>query len=162
MRTLGAILAAAVLGLLIWAVQLPNTPPVLQSFEDAPPQVLLGHTVTFRLFWSGGEGDVRAVVCRTKGVTSGSCVDGAWAVGSFSHSSPSTATFHVPNSDAWYNEMGDGIFYYPFVCDRDGRCSPPIHTTGTYCPYFDVLAERGDEPGILECDQTPPANAQDV
>jgi hypothetical protein len=136
--------------------------PILDSFEDSPHQVLLGEDVTFLLYWHGGEEQVRAVVCKTNEVEAGNCPGGAWAIGSPSAESPTTATFRVPSSVRFYNQTGGGEFFYPFVCDEQGRCSKPIQTSPTYCPYFDVVAERGDEPGPLECDQSPPVGGVDA
>ena len=107
----------------IWC--LPATPSAT-FVTDAPDPVAVGGSVSFTLGWTDpNPGDeVRAVICRTDAVSAGTCPGGAWAVGTPSTTSPSTATYTTTAGDIGARS------YFAFGCDSTDRCS--LSQSGTF------------------------------
>lgn len=110
-----------------FTVTVPNTAPSISSAADAPDPVTAGNAVQFNLGWTDpNSGDtVRALICKSNAVTSGSCSSGAWSTGTASSTSPSTATYFTSSSNAGTNS------YYAFVCDQSNACSSSLSGTFT-------------------------------
>lgn len=102
-----------------------NRTPSISSASDAPDPVLVGNAVTFSVGWVDPGDSVRAVICKTNQVTAGVCPGGAWALGTSSASSPSSAPFVPTVAD--YGEHT----YFAFACDAAGACSSAVSSTFT-------------------------------
>lgn len=106
---------------------IPGGPPAIVSATDSPDPVVAGLTTTFTVAWSDSDpGDsVRALICKTNAVTSGSCSGGAWASGGLSTTSPSSASYATSTADRGTRS------YYAFACDQSNACSGSLSGTFT-------------------------------
>ncbi len=80
-----------------------------------PNPVPVGTTATFSETWSSTEGQ-KLVVCTTNAISNGTCSDGAWASGSVSATSPSTAQFTPTTAHLGVRS------YTAFLCTATNAC----------------------------------------
>lgn len=97
----------------------PWYPPTLNSVTDSPDPVYPGQQILFTANWSDPDpGDpVRAVICKSPGISGGNCSGGTWAAGSAGAVSPSTASYTPVVADVGTRS------YSAYVCDSRNYCS---------------------------------------
>lgn len=97
--------------------------PTINVVTDSPDPAVVGDPIAFSVGWNDAGGSGRAVICQTDWIEDGACVEGTWAVGSFSNASPAIATYATtPTVLGRYD-------YYAFACDASGACSAPVQGT---------------------------------
>jgi hypothetical protein len=110
-----------------FTVSPPNVAPSITSAGDSPDPVTAGNPMNFTLGWTDpNAGDtVKAVICKTNAIASGSCSGGSWASGTLSSTSPAGASFTTTSANVGTNT------YYAFACDQWNACSGSLSGTFT-------------------------------
>jgi hypothetical protein len=119
-----------------------NSAPSVSSSSVSPNPVSAGSTVTFNVNWSdpnSGE-QVKAVVCKTNSMSSGSCPGGAWAIGGLSTANPASTSYSTRMADVGTQT------YYAFVCDSSNFCSGSSSGTFTVTNSPPSITTFNDSP----------------
>ena len=122
-----------------------NATPGITSATDSPDPATAGDTVTFSVGWSDMGDSVKALICKTNAVSSGTCPGGAWATGLPTTSSPATATYGTTAFDVGTHS------YYAFACDTANLCSGAISGTFTVVAgYFSDHCSGAGSTSVVE------------
>jgi hypothetical protein len=128
-----------------FTVSSANTTPTITSVTDSPDPVPAGIAVNFNLGWTDpNSGDsVRAVICKSNSISSGSCPAGGWVTGNLSSTSPASASLTTNSANEGPNP------YYAYVCDQANACS-----SSSLFGTFTVSPPNG-APGITSAGDSP-------
>lgn len=125
-----------------------NRVPSASSHADSPDPVTAGDPVTFSITWSDPGDSVRAVVCKTNAISSGTCPGGSWATGSPTTTGTSSATYTTSHADVGTRN------YFIFACDTSNACSSFRSGTFTVHNKQPQLTSASDTPDPVTAGQT--------
>jgi len=108
-----------------------NPRPTATSASDDPDPVVAGATIHFAVGWTDPGDSTRAVICKTAAITAdGSCLDGSWARGPMTATSPARADYVTQTGDISVLAQN----YWAYVCDSTNGCSNAIAASFTVQP----------------------------
>jgi hypothetical protein len=113
--------------------------PVIVSVSASPATMTVGTPVTFSVEWDDPGATVRAVICKTNAVSSGTCPGGAWSIGVLTTAHPATAA-----TTPFQQDLGTQAFY-AFVCDSAGVCSTGVAGSFTVLNRTPTLSSTSND-----------------
>lgn len=117
--------------------------PTIDSASVSPNPDTVGVHVTFSVGWTDPGATVKAVICKTNGVSAGVCTGDSWTSGQWTTANPATAAM-TPFQDS----VGDQT-WYAFVCDTANLCSPSSSGTLTIVNRVPTLSSATATPAVL-------------